>query len=114
MKKRIYLLLVCCVLMCGALTGCCGESHASVNDSEIEGEYEYFHYTDALKEVFKPVPGMRCVVYNTDTKVMFYMFDFVGIEMGFGYFGEYINENGRNCRYVNNEIVEIIVEDTKN
>jgi len=102
MKRRIILLLVCCMLMCGALTGC------GVKTYEIEDE--------ATLEMgnFLPVPEMDGVVYNLDTKVMFYMFSTSIVNHGYGYFGPYINENGRYCRYVDNKVVEIVVEDTEN
>lgn len=92
MKKRICLLLACCMLIGGTLTGC-GETYA------VEDEA-------ALEIGFKPVPGMDGVVYNVDTKAMFYMFNTAVGYQGYGYFGPYLNENLKPCRYVNGEIVE--------
>lgn len=93
MKKRIFLLLVCCMLGCGVLTGC-GETYATNDEAALEiGNFE-------------PVPGMDGVVYNRDTKVMFYMFNTGYSYQGYGYFGEYLNKNFKRCRYVNGEIVE--------
>lgn len=97
MKKRICLLLVCCMLGCGTLTGC-GETIREEDKAALEIAN------------FKPVHGMDGVVYNLDTKVMFYMFNTsncLGYQgYGYGYFGVYLNENCKPCRYVNGEIVE--------
>lgn len=97
MKKRISLLLVCCVLMCGTLAGC-GETQATEDNAALEiGD-------------FRPVPGMKGVVYNLHTNVMFYMFNTSRVNgnqgYGYGYFGEYLNENCNNCWYINGKIVE--------
>lgn len=93
MKRRICLLLVCCMLIGGTLTGC-GETY--VRNDEVAFEIANF----------APVPGMDGVVYNLDTKVMFYMFNTAYSYQGYGYFGEYLNENCKPCRYIDGEIVE--------
>lgn len=79
----------------GTLTGC-GETEKSEDKAAME-------IAD-----FKPVPGMDGVVYNLDTKVMYYMFSTYrsGSYYGYGYFGVYLNENFKPCRYINGEIVE--------
>ncbi len=51
------------------------------------------------------------LVYDVKTKIIYYKF----IELThktsniteFGYFGPYISENGKFCRYIDGEIVEI-------
>lgn len=103
MKRRIVLLLVCCMLMCGVLTGC-HETTASENNAAMQIAN------------FKAVPEMEGVVYSVETRVMFYMISTHDPDAyyGYGYFGPYINENGRYCRYVDGKVVEIVVEDTEN
>ena len=55
---------------------------------------------------------------EVDTRVVYYMFStsseagYAGY--GYAYFAPYISENGNFCRYLNDEIVEITVEDTNN
>ena len=49
---------------------------------------------------------------DTDTRVVYYMFstyETAGYSgYGYSYFAPYISENGRFCRYIKGEIVEIV------
>lgn len=90
MKKRSILLLT--VLMCIALSGC-GKTTSKDDTGAME------------KGNFLPVPEMEGVVYSKETKVMYYMISTSEasgqLGYGYGYFGPYINENGKYCRYMN-------------
>jgi len=62
--------------------------------------------------------GKNYLAYDRETKVVYYWF---ATTIWYGqsrsnnvYFSPYISENGRFCRYVNGEIVEIIPENTSN
>lgn len=61
---------------------------------------------------FKPVEGKEYLAYDTDTRVVYYMFstyEAAGYDgYGYSYFAPYISENGRFCQYINDEIVEIV------
>ena len=62
--------------------------------AEKNNEEEPYEYTD--------------LVYNTETKVIYYMFDDEYLDSRIrNYFAPYINENGKYCRFIDNKIVEI-------
>ena len=110
MKKRFFISAVIAILLSVFLVGC--------SDSTKQNE-------DALEvSNFKPieeaeiVDGKNYLAYNEETKVVYYWFS-TSIWYGQGlsksnnvYFAPYISENGRFCRYVDGEIVEIIPEST--
>lgn len=60
---------------------------------------------------FKTIEGKEYLSYDIDTKVVYYMFstkDWAGYQgYGYTYFAPYVNGNGKFCKYVNDEIVEI-------
>ena len=90
MKKRIILLVVVVALLVMSLTACGSTAMAN----------------------FEPVEGKEYLAYNIDTRVVYYMFSTFEGYNGYSYFAPYISENGRFCRYINDEIVEIV--DTNN
>lgn len=105
MKKRAFsLLLVVALLLC-SLSACSTSSNPS---------------DDAANHMasFKVIEEKEYLAYSIDTRVVYYMFStssaagYAGY--GYTYFAPYISENGNFCRYINDEIVEIIVEDTNN
>ena len=100
MKKRIILLVVVVTLLVMSLTACSVQKPNPVNDAAME-------ITN-----FKPVEGKEYLSYDTDTRVVYYMFSTFEGYNGYSYFAPYISENGRFCRYINDEIVEIV--DTNN
>lgn len=104
MKKRIILLVVVVTLLVMSLTACSVQKPNPVNDAAME-------ITN-----FKPVEGKEYLSYDTDTRVVYYMFSTYEAEgyagYGYSYFAPYISENGRFCRYIKGEIVEIV--DTNN
>ena len=59
---------------------------------------------------FKTIDGSKTMVYNSDTKVVYYMFSTGKSYRGYGYMAPYISENGNFCRYINDEIVEITTD----
>ena len=105
MKKRTFILLVIGALLMCSLTACSTTSNAS---------------DDAAAEMsnFKAIEGKEYLAYSIDTRVVYYMFstssDLGNTGYGYAYFAPYISENGNFCRYINDEVVEITVEDTNN
>lgn len=99
MKKRIILLVVVVALLVMSLTAC-GSTANSVDDAAME------------MANFEPVEGKEYLAYNIDTRVVYYMFSTFEDYKGYSYFAPYISENGRFCRYIKGEIVEIV--DTNN
>lgn len=103
MKKRIILLVAVVALLVMSLTAC-GPSANQADDAAME------------MADFKPIEGSEYLAYSIHTRAVYYMFstsETVGnIGYGYSYFAPYISENGRFCRYINDEIVEIV--DTNN
>lgn len=99
MKKRIILLVVVVALLVMSLTAC-GSTANSVDDAAME------------MANFEPIEGKEYLAYNIDTRVVYYMFSTFEGYNGYSYFAPYISENGRFCRYIKGEIVEIV--DTNN
>lgn len=105
MKKRTFILLVVVALLMSLLTAC-GTTSNSVDDAAAE------------MSNFKAIEGKEHLAYSVDTRVVYYMFSTscaAGYNgYGYAYFAPYISENGNFCRYINDEVVEITVEDTNN
>ena len=105
MKKRAFILLIGPALLMCSLTACATTSNSSDN-AAIE------------MSNFKVIEGKEYLAYSLDTRVVYYMFstssDSGYVGHGYSYFAPYISENGNFCRYLDEEIVEITVEDTNN
>ena len=100
MKKRtIILLVVLAILAICLLTGCATESN--------KPDTAAFNMSN-----FRAIEGKEYLSYSIDTRVVYYMFstsNAVGYNgFGYSYFAPYISENGNFCRYINDEIVEIV------
>ena len=100
MKKRtIILLVVLAILAICLLTGCATESN--------EPDTAAFNMSN-----FRTIEGKEYLSYSIDTRVVYYMFStssYSGYNgFGYSYFAPYISENGNFCRYINDEIVEIV------
>lgn len=99
MKRRIIILIVT-VIMCCMLTACETSTQSNSVDSSAISSAS-----------FKTIDGKETLVYSTETRVVYYMFstyEAVGYQgYGYSYFAPYISENGKFCRYINDEIVEI-------
>lgn len=105
MMKRTVLLLITAVLAMCSLTACDTQSNKT-DTAAIE------------MSNFKTIDGQDYLSYNLDTRVVYYMFstyETAGYSgFGYSYFAPYVNENGKFCRYINDEIVEIdVVEETE-
>lgn len=100
MKKRLVSVFVLAILFLGILGAVGACSMANPKDNA------------ALEMAnFKSIDEERHLVYDKDTKVVYYMFStFEPGGYSYSYFAPYISENGRNCRYIEGEIVEIIIE----
>ena len=101
MKKRIAILLVAIVLFCGTLTGCGSEIYDTTDSLAIILEEYGFH----------TIPGENDLVYDMDTRQVYYLFCARISEKGnntcsYSFFGTFRNENGKTCKYVGGELVE--------
>lgn len=100
MNKRLFafamvvMLIVCALSSCGTVST---EDEAAINMAN-----------------FKVIEDEEGLVYNKDTRVVYYMFSTGQGYAGYGYLAPYISENGRFCKYINDEIVEIIPESNNN
>lgn len=103
MRKRTLILLVLVALLTCTLTACGSTSAADVDNAALE------------MGNFKTIDINESLVYNLDTRVVYYMFGTCKIVgnagSGYSYFAPYISENGKFCRYINDEIVEITSEE---
>ena len=66
---------------------------------------------------FGQIPGKDYLVYDLDTKIVYYLFSTNGPTdyQGYGYCTEYLGEGGHPCRYIDGEIIENgkIIESTE-
>ncbi len=103
MRKRTLILLVLVALLTCTLTACGSTYVDDVDKSAIETSN------------FITIDSDKSLVYNLDTRVVYYMFStskvVVNAGFGYSYFAPYISENGKFCRYINDEIVEITSEE---
>lgn len=110
MKKRLFIFTVIVVLCLCSLVAC--SDSAPQNEDALEvSNFEPIEEAQILE-------GKNYLAYDRETKVVYYWF---ATTIWYGqsrsnnvYFSPYISENGRFCRYVNGEIVEIIPENTSN
>lgn len=102
MKKRIILIVVI------LLTLLCLNSCDSEESTTIKGKDKAAMDTAA----FQSIKDYEYLVYNSDTKVIYYMFSTSSDINGciYSYFAPYISENGYFCRYDDGRFVEIIHE----
>lgn len=101
MKKRIAILLVAFALILGILTGCNSYMSDSTDTIAIILEEYGFH----------AIPGENDLVYDMNTRQVFYLFCVTVSEKGsnlqsYSFFGQYVNENGKTCKYIGGEFVE--------
>lgn len=106
MNKRTLILLIAVALFSLSLIAC---GSTTSNDSDEA----------AMKMAnFRNIGGRDYLVYDLDTRVVYYMFTTKAASgyngYGYSYFTQYISKNGKYCRYVNDEIVEITEENTNN
>ena len=95
--KQTLVLLVTVTLMVCSLTAC-----GTTTNKADESAFEIAN--------LKAIEDEDSLVYSIDTKIVYYLFstDETDGYSGYGYFAPYISENGYFCKYVNDEIVEII------
>ena len=100
MKRTIFLLVA--LIMVLTLAGCGGTVSNSADESALE------------MAGFKQIDGEESLVYSVETRCVYYMFSTRKVNgrqgYGYGYMAPYISENGKYCKYINDEIVEIIEE----
>ena len=95
MKKIIIMLLLATML-----TGC---------ENEHSGYTGYGSFGSLL-----PCKTEDTLFYDRSTKIVYYvMMDYTGYK-GYGFMSPYISKNGRFCRYIDDEIVEVEDKDENN
>ncbi len=97
MKKRIIWLAIAAaaMLLCTGCTGC--------TSGDTEEVYNAGTYVASNFSNFETIEGTECLSYDTNTRVVYYIFK----RGEYGYMSPYISENGHFCRYIDGEIVEI-------
>jgi len=103
MTKRTFFLLMALIIVLILVLAVCSEERVTepndVDDAAIS------------MADFKQIDGEESLVYSIETRCVYYMFstcEWVGnIGYGYGYMAPYISENGKFCRYIGDEIVEI-------
>lgn len=98
MKKRFLLTLMCIATLTCSLTGCNPTADKNT-DSGVTG--------------FEPIPEHPNLFYETKyrTDMIYYIFSSslsTGSQgFGYGYMAPYYSKNGKLCRYIDGEIVEV-------
>lgn len=101
MKKRFLLTLMCIATLSCTLTGC-NDYNPKSNKNTASGV-----------SGFEPIPEHPNLFYETEygTDMIYYIFSSsvaIGRQgYGYGYMAPYYSENGKLCRYIDGEIVEI-------
>lgn len=96
-KTFTKVLLTCALastLVCGVLTGC-----ATAVDPETGSTVT----VNALCPYLASIPGKDALVYDVNTRIVYYQFS-GGYQ---GYMSPYLGENGCPCQYVDGKITEI-------
>lgn len=101
MKKRFAALLLALAILLGTLSGCSSENGDITDTTSLILEEYGFH----------TIAGENGLVYNMKTRQVYYLFVARVSEKGssycsYSFFGQYVNENGKTCRYVGGEFVE--------
>ncbi len=109
MKKRTFILLAVILLIICSFSACGTERN--IKDTPPEDN------SQTITSNFEVIAGKEYLSFDTNTKVIWYMFstrEYIGYQgYGYSYFAPYVNENGKFCRYIDGEIVEI-TEDVEN
>lgn len=105
MKKRTIILLILAALLLVSITAC---------DTRRAEDVAVVQTTN-----FRPVEGRDDLKYDVETRFIFYLFNtnansggYQGY--GYGYMAPYLSENGRYCKYINDQIIEYIPEEPTN
>ncbi len=100
MKKRTIALLMMVVLMLTLLAGCGPTTKLEENEALSNSTH------------FRQIEERDDLWYDRDTKIIFYIIttERMDVCQGYGYMAPYISENGKYCKYINDEIVEITEE----
>ena len=94
MKKRIISLVMVVIILAVTLSAC----SAATNTAD---------FTSGSISNFKIIEENNFLVYDRDTKVVYYLFSTCTGYNGYGYLAPYISENGNFCKYVDDKIIEI-------
>lgn len=85
---------VCVLLAAIMLTGCSTSVKNSVGNVAVENDW-FYRISDTP------------MVYDKDTRIMYYLFSKYGGDQGFGYMSPYYNEHGQMCYYVDGQVIPI-------
>lgn len=94
MKKKMLFVMFVFVLLSLCICGC----------NNYKGDKNYTESTDGL---LVKVPNRTPLYYDTNTKVVYVIFNECDGYQGYGYMSPYYSENGKLYRYVNGELEEI-------
>lgn len=94
MFKTFKNTVVCVLLTAIILTGCSTSAKDSVGNVAVENGL-FYRISDTP------------MVYDKDTRIMYYLFSKYGGSQGFGYMSPYYNEHGQMCYYVDGQIIPV-------
>lgn len=85
---------VCVLLATIILTGCSASVKDSVGNVAVENGW-FYRISDTP------------MVYDKDTRIMYYLFSKCTGNQGYGYMSPYYNEYGQMCYYVDGQVIPI-------
>lgn len=85
---------VCLLLAAILLTGCATNVEDSVGNVAVENGW-FYRINDTP------------MVYDKDTRIMYYLFSKCTTNRGYGYMSPYYNEYGQMCYYVDGQIIPV-------
>lgn len=121
-KKPPLFLLILLTLLTFTLSGCgklSKTTNETTNETDItsdettvseEGTIDYYKHSNLIK-----IEGSKDLYYYSDTKIVyiafdthtysFYIADLAG--HGYGFMSPYYSDNGKLCKYIDGDIVEV-------
>ena len=94
MFKIIKNTAICVFLAAIMLTGCSASVKDSVGNVAVENGW-FYRISDTP------------MVYDKDTRIMYYLFSKCTTNRGYGYMSPYYNEHGQMCYYVDGQIIPV-------
>lgn len=95
MLKRFEKIAICVFLAALMLTGCSTKIKDTSGSTAIDSDGWFFRINDTP------------MVYNRETRIMYYLFNRAAGYNGYGYMSPYYNEHGQMCYYVDGQIIPI-------
>lgn len=94
MFKTFKNTVVCVLITAIILTGCSASVKDSVGNAAVENGW-FYRISDTP------------MVYDKDTRIVYYLFYRSTSYQGYGYMSPYYNEHGQMCYYVDGQVIPI-------